>query len=397
MYQNRLHKLTGTSKARNIAIMSVLFGIYLIEKFSPDFIRNTPIFIYVISPVLWTLVMFMVLCFPKPRFRGKIRTMSFLLWMSFLCAVIYLLVMMICGVAFGFGKSPFDHTLLGVVINLFKIFSFLIAIELARAQLINNSDRKSSLAYFAFIAVFITLLNLDPDRITNLETNLDIVEFIGVDLLAELCNSFFATYLVYIGGPILSILYLGIQEGFYWLSPVLPNLNWIAQAFIGILLPIFSMMLFQFSYKSEARTLKDKERKAENPFGWIVVTTVSILIIWFAIGVFPIRPYVILTGSMEPVIYAGDVVLVRRNDIENLQVGDVIQFSSGNDYVFHRIIAIVEEDGRLLYQTKGDNNSAEDAELVEAEKIQGRMIEVIPKIGYPALFFRNADNTKYQF
>ena len=238
-------------------------------------------------------------------------------------------------------------------------------------------------------------MSIDPDSIENLKTNLDIVEFIGVDVLAALSNSIFATYLVYIGGPILTILYLGLQAGFYWLSPVLPNLNWIAQAFIGILLPIFSMMLFQFSYRREIMALKAEDRKAENPFGWIVVTTLSILIIWFAIGVFPVRPYVILTGSMEPVIYPGDVVLVERY-IENLQVGDVIQFSSGNDYVFHRVIEIVEEDGKTFYQTKGDNNSAEDAELVEAQNIKGRMTEVVPKIGYLALFFRNAD-AKYQF
>ena len=397
MNRNRLIKLTDTSKTRNIVIMTTIFGVNMIEKFSPDFIRNTPIFIYIIATVLWTLVILMLICLPRPKFRGKIRTVSFLLWMSFLCSVIYLLVMMICGVAFGFGKSPFDHSLLGIVINLFKIFSFLIAIELARAQLINNSDRKTSLGYYAFIAIFITILSLDPDTLANLETNLDIVKFIGVDLLAELCNSFFATYLAYIGGPLLSILYLGMQEGFYWLSPVLPNLNWIAQAFIGILLPIFSMMLFQFSYKREAMVSKVRDQKAENPFGWIVVTTMSILIIWFAIGVFPVRPYVILTGSMEPVIYAGDVVLVQRNDTEDLKVGDIIQFSSGNDYIFHRIIGIVEEHGKILYQTKGDNNSAEDSELVEAGNIKGRMIDVIPKIGYPALFFRNSDNTKYQF
>jgi len=397
MDKNRLLKLASTSKARNWVIMASVLCLNLIEKFSPSFIRSATIFIYLIDPVLWTLVTLMILCLPKPRFSGKIRTESFLLWMTFFCAVIYLLVMMICGVAFGFGKSPFDHSLFGIVINIFKIFSALIGMELARDQLINNSDRKSNLGYYAFISIFITLLSLNPDQIANLKTNLDIVEYIAIYFLAKLCNSVFATYLVYMGGPVLSILYLGMQEGFYWFFPVLPNLNWITQAFIGILLPIYSMTLFQFSYTREARTLKAHTQKSENPFGWIVVTTVSILMIWFGIGVFPVCPYVILTGSMEPVIYPGDMVLVQKNDTADLKVGDIIQFSSGKDYIFHRIKSIVEKKGKLLYQTKGDNNSAEDPNLVEAENIKGRVINVIPKIGYPALLLRNPKNTKYQF
>ena len=140
MVQRRLLKLTRTSKARNLLIIAAVLGVKVIEKFSPDFIRNTTIFIYIIAPVLWTLVILMALCLPRPKSRGKIRTKSFLLWMAFLCSVIYLLVMMICGVAFGFGKSPFDHSLLGIVINLFKVYPALIAMELARDQLINNSD-----------------------------------------------------------------------------------------------------------------------------------------------------------------------------------------------------------------------------------------------------------------
>jgi signal peptidase len=260
--------------------------------------------------------------------------------------------------------------------------------ELARNYLVNADHSRTRLGFYAFITISIALMNLNPSQIENLKTSLSIVQFIGADLLVELSNSLFATYLVYLGGPILSIVYLGIQESFYWFSPFLPNLNWITQAFIGILLPIFSMMIFHFGYSKEIRDSKAGSGEDANPLGWIAVTAISILIIWFAIGVFPIRPYVILTGSMEPLINPGDIVLVRRIDADdNVQVGDVIEYKSGDIYIFHRIIEIVEEDEETKYRTKGDNNSAEDPELVEAENLKGRLLCVIPKIGYPALIF----------
>jgi signal peptidase len=389
MDEDRLERQTGVSKLRKLALAAAAAGIYLIENYSPDFIRNAPFFIYIINSILWILIIYAVFCLPRPRPRGNTRSRSFLIWMSFLCSFIYILIMMICGLAVGFGKSPFNHTLSGIAINLLKIFSELIALELIRNCLINNTDRNVRLGYFAFVTIFIAAIKLDFDQIRNLETNLDKVRFIGSELLPELCGSIFASYLVYMGGPVLSIIYLGMKDGFYWLSPVLPNINWLMQAFIGILLPIFCMMFFNFCYSKVINESKPQARKVENPVGWVIVTTFSILIIWFAIGVFPVRPYVIMSGSMEPQIKAGDLVLVKRDVAENMKVGDVIQYKSGDFYVFHRIIGIEEEDKEIKYKTRGDNNSFDDPELVKPENIRGIVIYTVPKIGYPALIIRS--------
>jgi signal peptidase len=170
----------------------------------------------------------------------------------------------------------------------------------------------------------------------------------------------------------------------------LPNLSWIAQAFIDILLPVFGMMIFHFVYGKESKNQKIHAEEDANPMGWIAVTVISVLIIWFAVGVFPIRPYVILTGSMEPVIKPGDIVLVQRYDPnETLQVGDIIQYRSGEIFVFHRLIEIFEEDKVTKYRMKGDNNPTEDPAPVETKDLRGRVIKIIPKIGYPALFLKS--------
>ena len=48
----------------------------------------------------------------------------------------------------------------------------------------------------------------------------------------------------------------------------------------------------------------------------ILTGVTGVLIIWFAVGLFPIYPSVIITGSMEPLIKPGDIVLLKKTDGE---------------------------------------------------------------------------------
>lgn len=383
---HRLFQHTGTSQVRKVVLMLVTLGVTLCRRYCPSFIRSTTVFTSFLYPLLWCSVIFMVLCFPRTRPVAKIREKSFILWMTAACSIVYVFIMMISGMVSGFGKSPYNHSLYGMALNIFQLFSALIAKELVRDYLVNGSGRNAKFGDRIFAAVFIYLLSFNPDQFVNLETNLQIIQFISIDMIAKLCISCFATYLVYIGGPTPSILYLGIHDGFFWFCPILPNLSWIAQAFIEILLPVSCLMLMRYSC-SKRTGLLDREKDTENPLGWIMALVVSILIIWFTVGVFPVRPYVIITGSMIPVIYPGDIVLVKR-DIDNLKTGDIIQYKSGDIYIFHRITEIVEkekEKDTYLYITKGDNNSSEDPEPVGIDSIRGRVIYTVPKAGYLAM------------
>jgi len=77
----------------------------------------------------------------------------------------------------------------------------------------------------------------------------------------------------------------------------------------------------------------------------------------------------------------GDMPIVRGQ--EKYQIGDVIVYSVEgiNAPIIHRIIEI-NDDG--TYQTKGDNNSGQlNYEFsVNPEQINGKVIFIIPKIGY---------------
>ena len=102
----------------------------------------------------------------------------------------------------------------------------------------------------------------------------------------------------------------------------------------------------------------------------------------------------VLTGSMEPGIMPGDIVVTRGVDStndSNLSIGDVIAFLPYPDdptVVTHRIVGITVKDGETYYVTKGDNNNSTDQwGPVAASHVRGLEMYVIPKLGYVKQWF----------
>lgn len=99
--------------------------------------------------------------------------------------------------------------------------------------------------------------------------------------------------------------------------------------------------------------------------------------------------YVVLTGSMLPEIQVNDVVVTKKVDAKDLEVGDIITFASADSrfngtIITHRIIKKnpSSDAGGITFQTKGDNNNVADSTLVPESNIFGKVILKIPKLGY---------------
>lgn len=110
-------------------------------------------------------------------------------------------------------------------------------------------------------------------------------------------------------------------------------------------------------------------------------------------SVLGITPMVVLSGSMsgdaEDHIEVGDLIFVGKTEAEELEVGDVIAFMEGKVVVTHRIIDIQrDENGALLFTTKGDANNAQDQRPVTESNLVGIYKARIPKVGDFALFLQ---------
>ena len=102
--------------------------------------------------------------------------------------------------------------------------------------------------------------------------------------------------------------------------------------------------------------------------------------------------YVIVSGSMEPIIKIKDAIVTRRVDTaDDLQKGDVITYRSMDEAYYgilitHRIVDIKHENGKTIYVMKGDNNETVDRSPIEFGQITGKVVMRIPKIGYIKYF-----------
>lgn len=110
-------------------------------------------------------------------------------------------------------------------------------------------------------------------------------------------------------------------------------------------------------------------------------------------SVLGVTPMAVLSGSMsgdaEDHIEVGDLIFIGKANPDELAVGDIIAFMQNKSVVTHRIIGIeTDENGKLLFSTKGDANNAEDREPVSEDDLVGVYMGRIPKVGDFALFLQ---------
>lgn len=108
--------------------------------------------------------------------------------------------------------------------------------------------------------------------------------------------------------------------------------------------------------------------------------------------------YIIVSQSMVPTINVNDGIIVKRVDNDKYKVGDIISYvtndSRFNDSVVTHRIVTKENDtfNSSIYTTKGDNNVSVDANSVYTSMIKGKVLFIIPKIGYFYNFLSNPIN-----
>lgn len=99
------------------------------------------------------------------------------------------------------------------------------------------------------------------------------------------------------------------------------------------------------------------------------------------------------TGSMEPELMVGDVILTKEvDDVNSLQVGDVITYRGTigeytNMMITHKIVrAPYVENGKTYVITKGVANDIED-QPVEVSQISSKLVCKIPFLDWLYSFF----------
>lgn len=96
------------------------------------------------------------------------------------------------------------------------------------------------------------------------------------------------------------------------------------------------------------------------------------------------RSFLIQSGSMEPAIMTGDIIVTKSQN--SYILNDVTAFHSENRIVTHRIIEKKEKEDGIVFSTKGDANRSQDFDTITPPQIIGKVVLVIPKLGYLVAF-----------
>lgn len=97
--------------------------------------------------------------------------------------------------------------------------------------------------------------------------------------------------------------------------------------------------------------------------------------------------YVIVSPSMVPTININDAIVVKRENNDQYNLGDIISFFS-TEYdlngmvITHRVVGKNKIDSETSnYITKGDNNPIPDKLSVDTTNVYGKVLFIIPQLG----------------
>jgi signal peptidase len=127
---------------------------------------------------------------------------------------------------------------------------------------------------------------------------------------------------------------------------------------------------------------------------YVVMGIVTLGILILLVGsIFPVAGFqtkIVTSGSMEPSIQTGSMVVVRSSDA--YAEGDVITFyERGKEELptTHRIIGTDLVSGQVRFITKGDANDDPDSQPVSMSQVIGKVLAVAPGFGYLLSFARS--------
>ena len=101
--------------------------------------------------------------------------------------------------------------------------------------------------------------------------------------------------------------------------------------------------------------------------------------------------FVIASGSMEPNIPKGSIIMVRSVPQDKISVGDAITYFASDmaTVVTHRVVDIYDKGETYYYTTRGDDNNSDDAPS-GYDRVIGRVVFSVPATNFFISAFNNA-------
>ncbi len=345
--------------------------------------------VYILQPLLWLSLTALALWLWRREFGAAgFPADRWLVAAAVVVGLFQVAVFVLFGLLLGFGASPYARSPHWMALNMWFVLSRLAGQEVARWYLVVSLGRRRAWvgAAVAWLLLWVAAVPVSTYGAVA-EGGERAFAAVGKRMLPAAAEGLLATYLAVVGGPLPSIAYRGTLSAFEWLSPILPDLRWTAHAFAGTLAPVLGVLVVRDLVEGGEQPAQ--ERGARIGAGWVIAASLVVLVFWFNMGLFGVRPALISGVSMEPAMGLGDIAITREVAPGQVRVGDIVRFRpvSGRGSILHRVVEVRQEGGRYVFVTKGDNNNVEDKPWDETQ-LEGKLVVVVPKVGWVAIVLK---------
>jgi len=357
--------------------------LYLVISFFISF-TTSKLFLY-LNPLLLLFISFITYYLTngfRLRNRNKYsKSQNVVIIIISYCIIYYLL-----GLIFGFLKNGHALTISGIFSNFISYFVVVILKEYIRYRMIFTNKKKTNLV---IVTMLFILLDIEFNSLVNLNSSVLFLRYIFKDFIPIILMNITSTYLVYRIGAVSNYIYRGVFGGIVLFSPILPNLNWLVNNMLLVLLLIVLVFSVDKIVDLENKNIKKRILNKDNSFSTYCLFIFTMIFVFFVAGVFKYKPIAILSNSMENEFSKGDVVIVEKidnDDLSSIKKDDVIYYKYDNRYITHRVIRIEKKNNAYVFYTKGDNNQHEDEWQVNGDTIEGIVRFSVKYVGWPTVW-----------
>lgn len=282
------------SKIITIIIMSfILIYIFLAQGY---LYKLEDIYTYIINPAFWILTAIVLKNFLIPTYHTR-KFKKEIVQYVLITVLIYVIVYLISGLFVTFGQNPYSTTLYGMLLNFLTTGTVIVAREYIRYRLIHNVYQKDQKVMAIAIIILLTLVefNIIEFFSSNLRGYL-IFKQVFYKMIPLLLKNILFTYVAYKVDYTANVVYDLLIYIFLWGSPILPKEPWVMEAIIDSIFPIILLLYIKYFLNKKSRfKLERKISESANPVGLVPLSILLILLIWFALGVLPIKPIAVAT------------------------------------------------------------------------------------------------------
>lgn len=379
------------SKLSTMFILLVILAYYIFSKIYLVPLGNT--YTYIINPLFFmilAIILKFVLLLPYKTNKYKKSIIQYV----FITMLLYSFLYLISGLLTGYGANPYTANVRGIVFNLYSVGLVVFFREYIRYKLINNVYKKDRKLICVLAVIVFAMQDIDISALINNINEYYLFKEIFNTVIPSLIKNSLFTYIELYTDFIPAVCYEVIKYLLLWLPPILPKSPWVLEAIIDTVFPLILLLYCRYYIYARSRFHLSRVSEPIEPSGIIPLGICIVLVIWFALGIFPIKPVGIATKSMKPELGVGDMVLIQKctpNDIKDM---DIIQYKREKYTVVHRVIRKYQKDGHYFFVTKGDNNLDEDMEHVKEEQLIGKVIFKIKYIALPTIWINNLSNVQ---